>query len=559
MMFVAKTDDIRYLLQESIHRMNIITAIVLENEMDLILAYKQSMKLAELLGFTLPAQTTFATSVSEVSRSAIQGQRRPALTLCVSDKKEKVKFLTATLEDNRKFFVAEKDEGYINAKRLMPNISTTTTPTGNRMEFHLRLPANLRIDDAIIEKWRTHLNIDLDVSPYEEIKRKNRQLIAMADKLRESEHQYKSLTDSLPIMIFSMDAEGSLTYANSWVSDYTGQSRDEINESKWRNIVHPDDFSGIWEDWQTRSADLITVIPDRRLRQKTTDEYRWHTGVTITILDEDGAVKGTNTFLVDVHAQRVIEQTLTDNVLLKRIQGELEQKIVQLDYSNNQLKQFAYIAAHDLQEPLRKIVFYSDILNRKYGTTLTDEARMFFNNLITSADRMRVLINDVLAYSMVQKDNFIEVELNHIVQEMLSDLEVSILEKGATIHVTDLPPVNGNETQLKQLFENLVSNALKFSKPDVPPVISLSAEIVDNAVNISFADNGIGFDEEYVEKMFDIFQRLHTREKFTGTGIGLAICKKIVDMHHGKITAKGTPNTGANFIVTLPLRQTVSQ
>ena len=545
----------QYLSQESIHRMNIITTIVLENEMDLILAHKESMRLAEMLGFTLSAQTTFATAVSEVSRTAIQGQHKPCLTLSVSDKKESVKYLTAALEDDRQFFSAAHDEGFTYAKRLVPNINSSKTSAGNKIELHFRLPANLRVDDAAIEKWRLNLNIVFDVSPYEEIKRKNRQLIALADKLRESEQQYISLTDSLPIMIFSMDADGVLTYANSWVSDYTGETKEEISENKWRNVIHPDDFSGIWKDWQTRTAERITVIPERRLKKKTSDEYRWHTGVTITIMSDDGTVKGTNTFLVDVHAQKVIEQALTDNVLLKKIQSELEQKILQLDYSNNQLKQFAYIAAHDLQEPLRKIVFYSDILNKKYGTTLTDEARMFFNNLITSAERMKVLINDVLAYSIVQKDNFTTVKLNHIVQEMLIDLEVSIKEKGAIINVTHLPAMEGNETQLKQLFENLVSNALKFSRPDATPVISLSGDVADEYVRIYFEDNGIGFDEEYMEKMFDIFQRLNTREKFSGTGIGLAICKKIVDIHHGNITAMGKPNEGATFIITLPLRQ----
>ncbi len=539
------------------HKMNIITSIALENEMDLILAYKQAMRLADLVGLTLPSQTTFATAVSEVSRSAIHGKHGPCLTLCISDRNESVKFLTATLEDNRKFFSEGKDEGYTYAKRLVPIISSAKTPTGNKIELHFRLPATLRIDAAVMEKWRTNLNTELDVSPYEEIKRKNRQLIAMADKLRESEQQYKALTDSLPIMIFSMDTEGTLTYANSWVSDYTGERREEISESKWRNIIHPDDFEGIWKNWQNRSKELVTVIPERRLKKKATDEYRWHTGVTITILGEDGIVKGTNTFLVDVHAQKVIEQTLTDNVLLKRTQSELEQKISQLDYSNNQLKQFAYIAAHDLQEPLRKIAFYSDMLNVKYGATLTDEAKMFFNSLISSADRMKILIKDILAYSIVEKDNFVEVNLNQLVEEVLVDLEMSINEKAAVINVTDLPLIEGNKTQLKQLFENLMSNALKFSSADVPPIISLSGEVVESHLKLSFEDNGIGFDEEYIEKMFDIFQRLNSREKFTGTGIGLAICKKIVDIHRGKITAKGRLNAGANFAVTLPLRQTV--
>ncbi len=536
--------------------MNEITKVILDNEMDLILAHKQSMKLAELAGLSLGAQTTFATAVSEVSRNAIGTGNAACITLHVSDKKEKLKFITAVLEDKRKDFSEAKDEGYKYAKRLVQNISATTDGGTNRIEMHYRLPMHFRVDDILVEKWRTILNTDPDISPYEEIKRKNLQLIEMADRLRNSEQQYRTLTDSLPIMIFSMTTEGIITYANQWLFEYSGETVEEINNNKWKNIVHPDDFGTAWDNMAAAVVKPVGVItPESRLKHAATGEYRWHTGVMIAMKDDAGVVNSWNTFMVDIHAQKLIEDTLKDNRQLKEIHAELEEKIDLLNKSNHQLEQFAYVASHDLQEPLRKISFYSDFLNKKYGPAMPEEATFFFNNLINSTERMKALIQDVLAYSTVRKDVVGPVSLDDVLSETLQDLEISIKEKKAEIEINELPVIDGNARQLKQLFENLVSNSLKFSRPGIIPVISISATVTEDNVMLSFKDNGIGFEDQYISRMFDLFQRLHTRDKYAGTGIGLAICKKIADLHNGSISANGVPNGGATFQVTLPLYQ----
>ena len=536
--------------------MNEITRVVLENEMDLILAHKQCMKLAELAGLSLAAQTTFATAVSEVSRNCIGTINQSCLVLFVSDKKEKIKFITAVLEDKRQNFSAEKDEGYNYAKRLVQNIAATTGSDGNKIELNFRLPATLRIDDPTLEKWRILMNTDPAVSPYEEIKRKNRQLVEMADKLRISEQQYRSLTDSLPLMIFTVNPGGEMIYANKWVQQYTGESIEQLNTTKWQQVMHPDDFSEGWENWDVRSATPEgLVIRERRFKQHETDEYRWHFGVSIAMHDDGGSVVCWNTYFVDIHAQKTIEQALKDNKELKETKAELEEKVDQLNRSNEQLEQFAYIASHDLQEPLRKIGFYSDFLNKKYGHLFPDEAGVFFNNMLKSTDRMKLLIQDVLSYSTVRQGDFASVDLNEIAAEIIEDLEFSINEKHALITVGKLPVIDGIQRQLKQLFENIVSNGLKFAKNNEQPRIAITADIEDNNVRISFADNGIGFEQKYISKMFDLFQQLHTRDKYKGTGIGLAICKKIVDIHNGNITATGTIGEGSVFFVTLPLSQ----
>ncbi len=170
---------------------------------------------------------------------------------------------------------------------------------------------------------------------------------------------------------------------------------------------------------------------------------------------------------------------------------------------------------------------------------------------------MKMLIQDILAYSTVRREGFTVVNLNDVANETIHSIEIGIQEKGAEINVGDLPQVEGNKRQLLQLFENIVSNAIKYSRPGVPPVVSIQAEVQGNQVLLTFTDNGIGFEEHYMQKMFEIFQRLHTRDKYAGTGIGLAICKKIVDLHNGTIAAVGTPDIGATFLVTLPLTQPI--
>jgi PAS domain S-box-containing protein len=532
-----------------------LTRIILENEMDLILAYKQTMRLAELAALPLSAQTVLATAVSEISRSAINKQNTAYLKLAVSDKTEKIKSIVAVLEDGRKNFDITNDDGYKYARRLVQNITGTSTGNGTQIELTYRLPATTKADESAIEQWSILLNHNPEVSPYEEIKRKNRQLVELTDKLRSSEQQYKTLTDSLPIIILSMAGDGNITYANSWLTQYTGESIEDLNSTKWRNVIHADDLNNLWQEWEQRSDNVPVIIPECRIKETATDEYKWHTGIFTPISSIGAATVSWSAFLVDINVQKEIEVALKDNQYLKNVQKDLEHKVTLLDQSNARLEQFAYIASHDLQEPLRKISLYSDYLKTNYGHKLPEEANLFLNNLVRSTVRMKSLIQDVLAYSTVKKDEFVKVDLNIILCETVEELEIGIDTKKIMLTTNRLPEILGNRRQLRQLFDNLISNSLKFARTDIVPEISVHAETTADEVVLSFSDNGIGFEDKYVSKMFDLFQRLHGGNKFTGTGIGLAICKKIVELHSGSITARGELGKGATFFITLPLLQ----
>ena len=253
----------------------------------------------------------------------------------------------------------------------------------------------------------------------------------------------------------------------------------------------------------------------------------------------------------------------------KRQEHKQDQLLVDLRNSNASLERFAYVASHDLQEPLRKIQTFGNLVVNRYGVELPDEGRDMLQRMQTAASRMSTLIQDLLAYSQLSTQNeaFEPVDLTAVVAGIQSDLELVIAEKQAQLTVPHLPTIRGNAGQLRQLFQNLLTNALKFMKPDVPPQVTLSVRIVSaddvpdrvpnrqrrSWVAVDVADNGIGFDKMHQERIFQLFERLHGRTEYAGTGIGLAVCLKVAENHGGTITARSQPGQGATFTIYLPV------
>ena len=266
--------------------------------------------------------------------------------------------------------------------------------------------------------------------------------------------------------------------------------------------------------------------------------------------------------------RRNIQMQQTAAAMEKAHREELEERIRQLNFSNQELEQFSYVASHDLQEPLRKITSFIDLYLNQYGASIDAEGKLYLEKIAYSARRMRNLINDLLSFSRAGrqvKDPDL-VDLNHVLKAVINDLEVSIKEKGATINAVNLPKAMGTETEFIQVFGNLLSNALKFTKDDRRPEINIiirSATALDlkavhesnsqlNYNTVVIEDNGIGFQMEYAKKIFAIFQRLHGRTAYDGTGIGLAICKRILEKYGGGIYATSDDGSGAKFHLILP-------
>jgi PAS domain S-box-containing protein len=253
---------------------------------------------------------------------------------------------------------------------------------------------------------------------------------------------------------------------------------------------------------------------------------------------------------------------------LKKNNEELEFANRELELSNHDLQQFASVASHDLQEPLRKIMIFSNLINEKRND-LSDQAKRYLDKILISSARMKALIIDILNYSKLSSNEFAveDADLNEVLKELLEDFELIIEEKGVIINNNGLPRIQANKGQVRQVFQNIISNALKFSIPGRPPVISISSKTIKEKsfaaeespdgeyCLINIKDNGIGFDEKYVDNIFALFQRLNSKDQYEGTGIGLAIAKKIIDKHNGMITAHSREGEGAEFLIVLPLKQ----
>lgn len=257
----------------------------------------------------------------------------------------------------------------------------------------------------------------------------------------------------------------------------------------------------------------------------------------------------------------------------KRREQEVQKTIDELRRSNQNLEQFAYIASHDLQEPLRKLIGFGDLLQSQYDNALGREGVKLVQRMQSATQRMHMLIKDLLSFSKVTsaRDPFRRIDLQQVVNQVVSDLEPIIREKNVVLDITSLPYLEGDAGQLGQLFQNLLSNALKFTRPGDIPLVRIDCEVIpgsaiqpmpgtavlDTDLNRSFfaitvSDNGIGFDEKYLNRIFTIFQRLHTRTDYPGTGIGLAVVQKVVENHKGYLNAHGQPGRGADFVVYLP-------
>ncbi|HEY9845650.1 MAG TPA: ATP-binding protein, partial [Candidatus Caenarcaniphilales bacterium] len=239
----------------------------------------------------------------------------------------------------------------------------------------------------------------------------------------------------------------------------------------------------------------------------------------------------------------------------KHVEEELKALTRQLAKSNQELSDFARVASHDLQEPLRKIQAFSDRLRTK--NLVASEGQPYLERMQSAAARMSSLITDLLALSRVttKVQPFVPIDLTKLAQEVVSDLEIRIEEVKAKVELGALPVIEADPLQMRQLFQNLIGNALKFQRPGVPPVVSVWGSCTSDKCIFTIADNGIGFDKKYKERIFNVFERLHGRSDYEGTGVGLAICRKIVERHGGTVSADSTPGAGATFTISLPNRQ----
>lgn len=382
--------------------------------------------------------------------------------------------------------------------------------------------------------------------------RKQAQL-ALDEKVKE----LHTILESLPQIAFTTTADGKIDYVNRHWFRYAA-SMNELPETAPGSTP-------LATDLQNTFAGRSPLEKEVYLRDHTDGKYRCHLLKIIPLHEGDATVKWIGTF-TDISHQKQANEILEAKVAART--EELSRMNQSLEESNHDLQQFASVASHDLKEPLRKIHLFGALLRDKLPPD-EQELRPYLERIVYSSHRMTRLINDLLNFSRLSATTGFEVtDINLLVQDILADLELAIQEKNARITVSPIPDIEVTPGQIRQVLQNIISNALKFSKEGVAPDIYIYAERVqqcgEHAVpdtegaycRITIRDNGIGFDEKYLHKIFTIFQRLHTMDRYEGTGIGLAIAKKVIDRHQGFITASAVPGEGAVFTFIIPLFQT---
>ncbi len=360
------------------------------------------------------------------------------------------------------------------------------------------------------------------------------------DVLRTGEQRFRTLTEAVPQIMWTATPDGQMDYFNGRWQEYTGLSCQSALGQGWADAIHPDDRPVVRDTWQAALAADQPQQVEHRLRAAD-GQYRWHLSRAVPLRDDTGLIVKWFGTATDIHDARLAHEGL------RQLTDELAR-------SNQDLEQFAYVASHDLQEPLRMVTGYLQLIERRYGEKLDDSAHEFIAFAVDGAARMQTLIQDLLAYSRVGTRGKTPqpVPVADALQAVQKDLAAKIAETGAQLTAGALPVVQADPTQLRQLLTNLVGNALKFTAPDRPARIHVDARRDGPLWEITVADNGIGIEPEYRDRIFVIFQRLHGREAYEGTGLGLAICKKIVERHGGRIWVTSTPGEGSCFHFTLP-------
>lgn len=399
--------------------------------------------------------------------------------------------------------------------------------------------------------------------------------------LRESEERFRQMANLVPLVIWTTDNKGECNFLSSKWQQLTGKPVEEGLKRSWFNFIHPDDRDNVLMSW-TSCFHARKPFEGKFRFLSASGKYIIAYVNSGPIYDIKEEVTGYIGILQDVSAEEQIKYSLEKIVLhrtedlrkknadLRQAEAILKQKNEELENINNQLSSFAHITSHDLQEPLRKIQMNLDRFFAIEGDNFSEKGRDLYQRITHSTTQMRALIEDLLTYAQSNdyEGKLQEVDLNIIIKDAITALEANIFEKNATIKVGELPVLKVVPFQFHQLFLNLLGNALKFSKAAIAPYIVVQSELVEGNglpngtgeaarayYHLSVSDNGIGFEPEQAEQIFERFYRLHGRAKYEGTGLGLSICKKIVENHKGKIFAESQLNEGAVFHIYLPVEE----
>jgi PAS domain S-box-containing protein len=377
------------------------------------------------------------------------------------------------------------------------------------------------------------------------------ELHELAERLQESETRFRIMADCAPVLLWLAEPDGHCSFFNKVWLDFTGRSMEQEIGNGWAEGVHFEDFERCMSTYLDSFVKRQPFRMEYRLRHAD-GQYRWLLDTGVPRFTPAGAFAGYVGSCIDITELKQAHETL------QRSNEELERRVsertAELTRSNEELEQFAYVVSHDLQAPLRTITGFIGLLQKRYKGRLDADADEFLGYIVGGADSMRSLIRDLLAYSRAGRSAAGEIPVTDsgaVVAEVLERLKAAISEKKAEVVVGSLPAVRADPLMLGQVFQNLIDNGLKFRKERTPR-IEVNAVRDGAAWHFTISDNGIGIPEAQQARLFRVFQRLHTQEEYPGTGVGLAICKKVIERHGGRIWLESQPGKGTRFHFTLP-------
>lgn len=440
------------------------------------------------------------------------------------------KYVEEVIPEPSLSLVLEKYNEAIVTKQSVTWQETTTYPTGTKVGVVTVTP--------ITDNEGNCIRLVGSVNDITELKK-------IEQSLAISQQEYKSLFDQNPDAVYSLDMEGNFLSFNQGLENLLECSQEELIQQKtFIPFCDPVDLERVMQHFKKVLQGESLIFTVNAFTKKGNKKFLSISNMPILV---DGMITGVYGIAKDITKEKEAE------LQLKELFTQLEQRAAELEVSNKELEQFAYIASHDLQEPLRMVSSFLQLIQKKYQNTIDAKGQEYIHYAVDGSVRMKRLINDLLDYSRVttRKQELEKVDMQVVINEILQNLSLQIAEKMATIDVSEMPVLtSADKTQMLQLLQNLLSNALKYST-EAPPVISITAQEGNDEWLFTIKDNGIGFDQQFAERIFVIFQRLHNKAEYSGTGIGLAICKKIIDRHGGSIHAESEPGKGSTFYFTI--------
>ncbi|HEX4769288.1 MAG TPA: PAS domain S-box protein [Bryobacteraceae bacterium] len=496
--------------------------------------------------------TTVHLAVTHDITERKRAERAPRLLSAIIDSSDDAiisKDLTGVITSWNKS--AERLFGYTAEEAIGQTVANLLIPEDRQQEepnILARLARGERVDHFETVRRRKDgslIDISLTISPVKnahgvivgasKIARDISESKRIQSALLESEARFRQLAETMPQIVWTAQPDGIVDYYNERWFQFTGFGRTELPDAGWERILHPDDLPRTRESWQAAVHSGQPYNNEYRLLDQPENRWRWFIARAVPVRNLSGNIVKWFGTCTDIDEQ-------------KHVQEELRR-------ANEDLEQFAFSASHDLQEPLRSIKIYSELLIKRHSGKLDGDALKFMRFLRAGATRMETLVRDLLTYTQVTKFGKPAdiVNANEPFKTALANLSGAVVESGAQITSGPLPSLPVHGMHLQQLFQNLIGNAIKYRSPERPPIVHVEASRQNGYWTFSVTDNGIGIDPEYKENIFGLFRRLHSSDEYSGTGIGLAICQRIVDRYHGRIWVESEPGRGSTFLFTLPV------